>query len=66
MIAAVVKYPELEKLAELQNIKQLKPQPIKIIDSVYIDGIVIKGNKSFPRNYIRGKLRIEPRKNYSL
>ena len=61
LIAAIVKYPDLERLAQLQNIKKSKPQPIKILDSVYIDGIDIKGNKSFPRNYIRGKLRIEPK-----
>ncbi|RRO11734.1 patatin-like phospholipase family protein [Flavobacteriaceae bacterium 14752] len=59
LIAAIEKYPELEKLAELQNLPKVKKKPIKIIDSVYIDGIEISGNKTFPRNYIRGKLKIE-------
>jgi len=59
LIAAIEKYPELEKLAQLQNRTTIKKKPIKIIDSVYIDGIEILGNKTFPRNYIRGKLKIE-------
>ncbi len=59
LIAAIDKYPELEKLAELQKLPKTKKKPIKIIDSVYIDGIEILGNKTFPRNYIRGKLKVE-------
>lgn len=59
LIAAIEKYSELEKLAQLQNLSQIETKPIKIIDSVYIDEIEIIGNKTFPRNYIRGKLKVE-------
>ncbi|QTY28011.1 patatin-like phospholipase family protein [Flavobacterium sp. CS20] len=59
LIATIEKYPELEKLASLQNHPKIEKKPVKIIDSIYIDGIQIIGNKTFPRNYIRGKLQIE-------
>jgi len=49
---------ELIKLAEKQTQKDIK-KSIKIIDSITIDNIKILGNKTYPRNYIRGKLKIE-------
>lgn len=59
LIAALEKYSELKNLAILQNQPEIKKEPVKILDSVYIDGIKISGNKTYPRNYIRGKLKIE-------
>ncbi|MBS3739728.1 MAG: patatin-like phospholipase family protein [Psychroflexus sp.] len=59
LIASLEKYSELKQLAKLQNRPETTRKPIKILDSIYIDGIEIKGNKTYPRNYIRGKLKIE-------
>lgn len=59
LIAALETYPDLKKLANLQNLPDINNRPVTIIDSVYIDGIKILGNETFPRNYIRGKLKIE-------
>jgi NTE family protein len=59
LIAAKEKLEQLHKLAEKQNFPSIKKMPIKIKDSIHIEAIVIKGNKTFPRNYIRGKLKIE-------
>lgn len=63
MMAAMEKYSELQELAKLQNIEKQKPQPIKILDSIHIDDIQIIGNNTFPRNYIRGKLKVETGQN---
>ncbi len=59
LTAALKQYSELQKIAQLQHHTRQKPKPVKIVDSLKIDGINIYGNETFPRNYIRGKLKIE-------
>jgi NTE family protein len=56
--AALKKINQLKELAEIQNYKG-KRNPVKIADSITIHNIEITGNKTYPRNYIRGKLKIE-------
>ncbi len=58
-MATLEKYDELVELYRLQNIKKTEKKPIKISDSIDIGAINISGNLSYPRNYIRGKLKIE-------
>lgn len=58
-MATLEKYDELVELYRLQNIKKTDKKPIKISDSIDIGAINISGNLSYPRNYIRGKLKIE-------
>lgn len=53
------KYEELYNLAKKQESQFIKKPPLSIIDSIKIESIVIKGNKTYPRNYIRGKLKID-------
>jgi len=59
LIAANEQYDELYNLAKAQGLPINKKTPLQIKDSIQIKTIVIKGNKTFPRNYIRGKLKIE-------
>lgn len=59
ILAATEKYDELKNLAEKQKSIFIEKKPLKIKDSVLIQAIVVKGNKTFPRNYIKGKLKIE-------
>ena len=59
LIAAEEKYDELYNLASKQGTPINKKTPIQIKDSIQIETIVIKGNKTYPRNYIKGKLKIE-------
>lgn len=50
---------DLELLAQRQKSPiEKKPQHIHLLDSVYIHNIHISGNNNYPRNYIRGKLKI--------
>lgn len=52
---------ELKKIAVLQ--KPLKPkQGLKIVDSLTINSIRIKGDSDYPRSYIVGKLNVEQNK----
>jgi NTE family protein len=55
---------ELDKLEHLVALKghANKKKPIKIADSIIVDNIEIQGNKTYPRNYVRGKLKIETQK----
>ncbi|WP_127845920.1 patatin-like phospholipase family protein [Psychroflexus aestuariivivens] len=48
---------ELKKISSLQN-RKTQRKPVKLIDSLQIKKIRIKGNTDYPRNYIRGKLKI--------
>jgi NTE family protein len=49
---------DLELLAQQQD-KPLEPQiTLAISDSLWIDDININGNQTYPRSYIRGKLKI--------
>ncbi len=58
--AAKEKYEALTLLSSRQTSKQNKARTkINITDSLTIDVIDIKGNQTFPRNYIRGKLKID-------
>lgn len=57
--AAIDKLDKLKQLAKLQNQIPVKAHPVKISDSLYLKDIEINGNTTYPRNYIRGKLKIE-------
>lgn len=57
--ATLEKYEDLVAISKLQNIKKTDRKSLKISDSLQIGGIEIIGSKSYPRNYIRGKLKIE-------
>ncbi|MFN2260816.1 MAG: patatin-like phospholipase family protein [Psychroflexus sp.] len=50
-------HSELEKLSRFQGRKPQR-KPVKVIDSLNINKINITGNTDYPRNYIRGKLKI--------
>lgn len=50
---------ELELLARRQDTLESKPVRTQLSDSVYIHSIHISGNNNYPRNYIRGKLKID-------
>jgi len=58
LLAATEKYDELQKLAKKQGSVFKEKPPLKIKDSLQIGAIVIRGNKTYPRNYISGKLKI--------
>lgn len=57
--ACLEKYEELVEISKLQDIKEIKKKPLNISDSLLIGNIEITGNISYPRNYIKGKLRID-------
>lgn len=59
-LAAMHKIKALTQLAKKQ--KSPKQEKIKIpkVDSLYINNIIIRGKNNYPRNYIRGKLKIDP------
>ncbi|HIO25830.1 MAG TPA: patatin, partial [Flavobacteriaceae bacterium] len=51
---------DLEQLAKLQNISVERiHRNIQLSDSIHIADIHISGNSNYPRNYIRGKLKID-------
>lgn len=58
--AANLKFEELKAVAKRQHPNHFKErEPVKLQDSVYIHQIEITGNHDYPRNYIRGKLKLE-------
>lgn len=56
--AARAKMEELEKVAALQQESPKQRQNIPAVESLYIRGVRIEGNSSYPRAYILGKLKI--------
>lgn len=58
-IAANKKFEKLREIAQRQNQWARDTIEIKSTNSLYINAIVIKGDHSYPRNYIRGKLKID-------
>jgi len=57
-IAARKKLDEFRKIARVQNREATKVF-VSINDSINIGNINIKGNTNYPRNFIRGKLKLE-------
>jgi NTE family protein len=57
-LAARKKISPLKLIAEAQNKGNTPRQPIQLNDSLAIGNIDIVGNNKFPRNYIRGKLKV--------
>lgn len=57
--AAEVHIKNLRDLAQLQNKTSQESKTIQPRDSLIVNEIEIKGNKAYPRNYIRGKLQIK-------
>ncbi|MDT0294797.1 patatin-like phospholipase family protein [Mesonia ostreae] len=58
--AAHLKLEELKAVAKWQHPNNFKERmPVRLQDSVYINQIEITGNHDYPRNYIRGKLKLE-------
>ncbi|WP_318310717.1 patatin-like phospholipase family protein [Flagellimonas crocea] len=56
-VAARSKMEELEKISQLQN-KSAKPRKyIKVMDSLTVNRLIIRGNDQYTRGYIKGKLR---------
>lgn len=51
--------PELKKITSQQKGKSVLKEKVVLEDSIYINEISIKGNSAYPRNYIRGKLKLE-------
>jgi NTE family protein len=58
-VAASDKYAELKELALRQNRPQTTKKRIEVKDSLFIKGLVIKGNNDYTRGYIKGKLRLK-------
>ncbi|MGM0635797.1 MAG: patatin-like phospholipase family protein [Bacteroidota bacterium] len=56
-IAARDNFAALRKVADQQNLQVMRTG-VKIPDSLSIQEISISGNKNYPRNYIKGKLRL--------
>jgi NTE family protein len=56
--AARNKLEALLKLANRQGSKNRKIPAIRMLKKIKINDISIKGNNAYPRNYIRGKLKI--------
>ncbi len=59
---------EMDALKASANQQNAKPEPkpvLKISDSLLVNQITIKGNQDYPRNFIRGKLKIEPNEKIS-
>lgn len=55
--AAKIKLDQLKQIAQSQNVS-LKPRKnIKLVDSLTVNRMIIKGNEQFTRGYIKGKLR---------
>ena len=57
-LAARKKISPLKLIAQAQNKGNTPRQPIQLNDSLAIGNIDIVGNNKFPRNYIRGKLKV--------
>ncbi|PNQ74967.1 patatin [Hanstruepera neustonica] len=58
-LAAIKKRDALEKIASMQTQKKKTFEPIKPIDSVQINAIVINGNDKYTRAYVLGKLKFK-------
>ncbi|MEB8328463.1 patatin-like phospholipase family protein [Flavobacteriaceae bacterium KMM 6897] len=58
-VAANDKYAELKELALRQNNPQTTKKRIEVKDSLFINGLVLKGNNAYTRGYIKGKLRLK-------
>lgn len=59
MLAAIKKKDALEQIASMQTQKRSPFKPIKPIDSVKINSIVIEGNAKYTRAYVLGKLKFK-------
>jgi NTE family protein len=57
-LAGREKINALKLIAQAQNKVNAPRQPIQLNDSLAIGNIDIVGNNKFPRNYIRGKLKV--------
>ena len=57
--AGKIQMETLKGIAKSQGRLNSERPVLKIMDSLIVDQIVIKGNQEYPRNYIRGKLKIE-------
>jgi len=63
--AGMKQMEELKAIAKAQG-TTLAPRPeLKIADSLVVNKISITGNQDYPRNFIRGKLKIEPNEKIS-
>ncbi|MBW2960330.1 patatin-like phospholipase family protein [Mesonia aestuariivivens] len=50
---------ELKKITQRQLKSSVEKEKLMLTDSIYIGQIHINGNNNYPRNYIRGKLKID-------
>ena len=50
----------LKAVAKKQDLKRESRPTLKVSDSLLVNQITITGNQDYPRNFIRGKLKIEP------
>lgn len=57
-VAARRKIEELRALAALQEEQPIEVREIEAVDSLYISDVRIKGNSSYPKSYILGKLKL--------
>lgn len=57
--AARLKMEELKKVAAKQKDTFVERHPIPAFESVFITGVRIEGNTSYPKSYILGKLKLE-------
>ena len=58
-LAAIKKRDALGKIASMQTQKKKSFEPIKPIDSVKINSIIIDGNEKYTRAYVLGKLKFK-------
>lgn len=58
-LAAIKKRDALEKIASMQTHRRKTFEPIKPIDSVKINAIIIEGNEKYTRAYVLGKLKFK-------
>jgi len=57
-LAAGEKYVALKELAIRQKKeKRIGLKPVKVVDSIKINKLIIKGNNNYTRGYVKGKLR---------
>ncbi|AWX44263.1 Lysophospholipase NTE1 [Flagellimonas maritima] len=57
--AALEKFAELQKVAQVQNESPLSKRIVEPSDSLTINRLIIKGNDKYTRGYIKGKLRFD-------
>lgn len=58
-VATREKMEELQAVAAFQKKQKIQVENIKVIDSLYITDVRIKGTTSYPRSYILGKLKLK-------